>query len=517
MLSVPITATSSSQDTRRESAPFRWLDLLVTASFVALFLIQLVHHNVWRDELNAFGIVLDSPTLASLLDHLHFEGHPWLWYVILWGASHLTTSPVIGLKVVEGLLGTSILLLLGLRSPFSLPEKVLLFTSYFLSFEYIVLARMYSVVVLLLILYLRDRTLRPSATLLKAVLLGLMGCADTLGLMLSAALILELLLSQSASTLRHCVSSGAVYLILIASAIASAHLSADISWRTTARPFDFARDPGHLLQAAIRYVVLPWLPVRSMFSGYFWNPAAPTHHLFFAVLLLLVVAAYFFLFRGSRNLLALMAAAIIMAVAFGHLIYAGWMRHYGVTFLAFLACLWILRARDHRLPRLAIALLILNSLAGLTAAFGQWRRPFSNAQNAAGWLQAQHLDHAPIAGTPDTSLASIAEILHRPVYFLDCNCSDTYLLFSKRRDTFQESEIPARLRLAGQALHTPDFLFLDAAPLEPQYLTAIRDQGQSVTLLQSFTGAESFGEDFYIYRIDSRNAPSLASTGENQP
>ena len=457
---------------------------------------------MWRDELNAFGIVANSPTLGSLFDHIHYEGHPWLWYVMLWLISQVTQVPVLGLKVVEGLLGIGILLLLGFKSPFSLTEKLLLFSSYFLSFEYVVLARMYSVVVLLLFMYLRVRVSKPPRVMLMAILLGLLACSDAMGLLLSFALIVELFYSSLRSLFLRSYSAIAVFLLLLASSILSARLSPNVSWRTNILPFHSVFDPASLLTATISYIVVPWLPVHSPWSNLFWNPKLNGHYLV-GLLIPVVLTIYYFLFRSSRNLLALMTAAILAGVAFGHLVYAGSVRHFGITFLAFLAAIWILRAQRSALPRLALLLLTCSALAGVFAAVGQWRRPFSNAEATASWLRQEHLADAPMAGFPDTSVASIAELLQRPVYFLDCSCSDRFMLFSKRRDSFNESETLDRLLQAGRDLHTSDFLFIDANTLDPSQLASLEDRSASVTLLRSFSGAEEGQENFFVYRVNT--------------
>ena len=152
---------------------------------------------MWRDEFNAFGIAVASPTLPSLFHHIHYEGHPWLWYMLLWFVSKITVDPV-GMKILEGVIGVSIYLVIGLSSPFSRLEKVLIFCGYFISFEYTVLSRMYGLLLLLLVSYLRLRSVESESSeekmrdiFLGATLLGLMASTETMGILLSGALVGE--------------------------------------------------------------------------------------------------------------------------------------------------------------------------------------------------------------------------------------------------------------------------------------------------------------------------------------
>ena len=148
------------QSRARDGASIR--NLLLAVPFLALLYVQIWHHVLWRDELNALAIAWASPTIPSLFWHIHREGHPWLWYVILWIPSRFTQS-VLVLKVVQGIVSTAIILFVALRSPFRSWEKALVLGGYFFVFEYTVLSRMYGVMLLMFILYLWWRTTRPES------------------------------------------------------------------------------------------------------------------------------------------------------------------------------------------------------------------------------------------------------------------------------------------------------------------------------------------------------------------
>ena len=165
-------------------------ELLLALPFLVLLYVQIVHHVPWRDELNALAIAWASPTIPSLFWHIHREGHPWLWYVILWIPSRFTQS-ILVLKVVQGIVSTAIVLFVALRSPFRTWEKALVLAGYFFVFEYTVMSRMYGVMLLMFVIYMWQRTTRPQSPISSAMLLGLMASVDTIGIILSFALLLE--------------------------------------------------------------------------------------------------------------------------------------------------------------------------------------------------------------------------------------------------------------------------------------------------------------------------------------
>src|ERR1700744_3588862 len=337
------------QRPRQESASTT-RDLLLTLPFLILLYVQLVHHVMWRDELNALAIAWDSPTISSLFWHIHREGHPWLWYVILWIPSRFTQS-VLVLKVVQGIVSTAGVLLVALRSPFRTWEKALVLAGYFFVFEYTVPSRMYGVMLLAFVMYLYWRTRHPDSPIVSAALLGVMASVDTIGIILSLALILEYAAAMYRSgrlyfSRRTASIALGTYAAITAFAVWSAMPAKDISWRTTGRPFKDAKDISHLYQAFLRYTVLPFRQVNSPHSHFFWNPDVHGALLRFTFPMLVILALLYWAFRGRWNLLLMLAATIVAGTLLGHLIYPGSERHFGVVFLAFVAAAWIVRAED---------------------------------------------------------------------------------------------------------------------------------------------------------------------------
>src|SRR3954454_9366048 len=56
------------------------VDLAITALFAIILLVQIAHHDMWRDEIHSWGLVRASPSLLDLYQNLRFTGHPALWY-----------------------------------------------------------------------------------------------------------------------------------------------------------------------------------------------------------------------------------------------------------------------------------------------------------------------------------------------------------------------------------------------------------------------------------------------------
>lgn len=492
-------------------------DLLLALPFLVLLYVQLAHHVMWRDELNALGIAWASPTIPSLFWHIHREGHPWLWYVILWIPSRFTQS-VLVLKFVQGIVSTAIILVVALRSPFRRWEKALVLASYFFVFEYTVLARMYGVLLLMMMLYLWRRTSHPDRPIACAVLLGLMAGTDSIGMILSGALVVEYALAgysrrpEPLFPRRAAAAALTIYAVLAAFAVWSAKPAKDVSWRTTGRPFQYAKSVSHLYEALLRYVVLPFVPVKSPRSHFFWNPWLHRDLLLYTVPMLFIGWLLYRSFRGRCNLLLMIAVTIAGGTLIGHLIYPGAERHFGVVFLAFVSAAWIARAAEPtELFAWPVYLLLgISALSSIWAVAGSWERPFSNSKAAADWIVTNHLEQMPLVAEGDTSAAGVAEYLHRPLYMIECSCVDTYLLFSSRRDDYKESDAPGRILEAAHFYDDQPLLLMQVTSMAPDEESGLKQEGFNIQPLASFTGAEEVSENFYFYRLTLTGARGKA-------
>ena len=507
MASIVDASTRPARPLQKSASTAR--DLLLALPFLILLYVQIAHHVMWRDELNALAITWASPTISSLFWHIHREGHPWLWYVILWIPSRFTQS-VLVLKVVQAIVSTAIILFVALRSPFRAWEKALVLAGYFFVFEYTVLSRMYGVMLLAFVLYLWARTTSPERPILSAVLLGLIASSDTLAIMLSFALLAEY--AYTAFTKRHtsplfsrktAFSALTVYGVILLLAVWSAKPAKDVSWRTTGRPFKDAKSMSHLYDALQHYVILPFFPAKSPRSHFFWNPDLHLSSLAYTLPMLVILGLVYWSFRRRTALLLMIGVAIVEGTLFRHLIYPGYERHFGIVFLAYLAATWIVRAEDPSslLPLPVYFFLAVSALSGVWATIGSWKHPFSYDKAAGEWIVANHLENMPLVGEEDTSVVGVAEYLHRPIYMIECSCVDTYMLFSKRRDNFTKADAPARLLQAAHFYDGKPLLFVRVFPMKTEEEEALKGEGFEVEPLASFHDAEEIAENFYFYRL----------------
>jgi hypothetical protein len=128
----------------------------------------------------------------------------------------------------------------------------------------------------------------------------------------------------------------------------------------------------------------------------------------------------------------------------------------------------------------------------------------------AAWLRAAHLRDATLLGTPDTVVAPVAILLGRTMTFLDCDCTDSYARFLRRREDFRPDQVPARLTRDTDAAGPGPVLFVTNTALTEAQLAELAAAGDRAIELARFDGAVT-DEDYVIYRIEREGRPGTLS------
>src|SRR5688500_16875572 len=126
--------------------------LLLSAFLLFFFILgifRLYRHEMWLAETGPWLLARDSASYLELAFNKRYEGHPNLWYSLLFILTRLTTA-VEAMQWLHLVLITGFLLVFFFRSPFSLFYKLAFGFSYYIFFEYQALSRLYAVELLLL-------------------------------------------------------------------------------------------------------------------------------------------------------------------------------------------------------------------------------------------------------------------------------------------------------------------------------------------------------------------------------
>lgn len=180
-------------DARSDSRPLLHLGIAEAVTlclYAALVAWAIPHHEPWADEAQAWQIARTLP-LKQMLHALSYEVHPGLWYLCLWVMDRLHVSYA-GMHWITGLIAFAGIALLVLAAPFPRFLKLLLPFTFYLSYQYAVVARSYVLVPLLLFLCAYFWPQRFERPLLISLLLGLLANVVLHAAMISAGLAIVL-------------------------------------------------------------------------------------------------------------------------------------------------------------------------------------------------------------------------------------------------------------------------------------------------------------------------------------
>lgn len=504
--------------------------LPLTFAFAALTAWLAVHHEPWRDEMQAWLIARDSPDLRSLLLIGRYEGTPPLWHLLLRPLALLTDRPQ-AMQALQAMLAILFFFSICRFAPFSRLQKVLLLCNYYLLFEYGTVCRQYLAGALLLgfacMLLPRGGRERPWAfafCLIGAALLSIYS------LILAGALAAAFWGPRTMAAGR--VSPGQpapswhpLPLLAVAvgfTAAAGSMLPAPDAFYAPADAWHFQWDPERAARAACAFTNAQFLLPRP--DGFFWIPAWLTdlswpQRTAIALALPLFAWSAWSLRKTPVALLFYLFGAGGTA-AFVYVKYLGFPRHDGFFFLSLFFGCWLhgllpresesqpadatgLLSRETA-PIVLTAVLAVQSVTGLWAGWLETTRPFSAGRNAAREIVARGLDHAALAAWPDPVGAVAAGWLGRSV--------SIYLPQSRRHGSFTHWN-----RARREDLTDEEALALAEADAGPRPLVIVLDhplteefiRAHGLHTVGAFTGSLASFEDCYVYSRDQ--APPAAA------
>jgi len=277
----------------------------------AITAFAVAYHEPWADEAQAWQLVRSNSLRSLFTTNIRYEGTPGLWHFFLWLLikAHVSYD---GLHWICGAIGIISSALFVLASPFPRYLRLTIPFTYFLVFQYAIIARSYVLVppLLFAIAFFWERS--PIAV---SILLGLLGNVSLHATVISGSLFAIFLLREirkpERETWKKLVLCAILVVALYTVAVWTALPPRDISFspQTEPRPFII-----NMVLALIVGVAPPWY-----LSAGFW----------------LAIAIWF---GGRRSLIYL--TPILVLSAFCASIYASFW-HVGLFIPLLLTMLWI--------------------------------------------------------------------------------------------------------------------------------------------------------------------------------
>ncbi len=427
--------------------PWHWW---VFIALVGINFWQMLHHEMWRDEIQAWLIATESKgSLSKLFSNMRFEPQLGLWHFLLWLLSLVSQNPIL-MQMFHFLCGTFAAALVMVYSPFHAAIRLLVVTGYYISFEYLLISRNYVLGVLLVFLFCSLYETLKRKPVIGGIILGLLANTSIYGAILSLALCSGLMLDifsgqdltpgDRTRIRKYVIFFLGSYSILFLISIGMIAFSRG----NYTQDFDL-HFQLHKLLIVVLSQILSMAPVPD-FTINFWN----THFLvelhnipiIFLSSLAISVCIGFVLSRSRIGLFIFLftfgAIALIQYATF--LIY---LRYSGHLFICFLACAWLgsgpWKSRYYpdfftRLSKtLFVVVLSLNVIAAVVAHVYHARNPFSGGSRMADLIRKNNPESRPIIGHVDYAITTVSGYLGEKIYHASTGKPESFVRWNDER------------------------------------------------------------------------------------
>ncbi|WP_420266869.1 hypothetical protein [Candidatus Magnetominusculus dajiuhuensis] len=501
--------------------------LVCVSGFLFLGIFNIMHHVMWRDELEAWMMARDASTLGELFNNIRYQGHPALWFLTLYALSAITPNPLI-MQIAHLAIAVGVVYVAVRSAPFTELQKVLFILGYYPFYEYCVISRNYSYGLLLLFIFLS--LFRPGIKdknyIYLSIVLFFLCQSNPYGAVIAIALFLmlifELIFSRDKAAT---ISSKEKWALAAGIVIFTCGLL--ISAIQMHPPHDsfFYHPPGDMrltLNNFFGSIACVWsacIPI-PMVTMQFWGSNVITYIItdpvreaavrFFLSMAIVTISSIVLLRRPVA--LFYYAVGTFGIILFNYMIYAGAIRHIGHYFIVLVSAFWLSNLYDEKSSETGVlnqryelfeaaknvfftVVLVSNVIAGVAANTLGHLYPFSANKETATYIKTNGLDKMPILGDPDCVASGVAAYLNRPIYYPATQRHATFVTWDNKRQRYGPRTI---LAAAEQyALNKKkDILLVLNYPIDPDSLARY---GGNVYFVKAFAGSVLIDEKFCLY------------------
>lgn len=437
----------------------KYYPIIITAIFFLLALFNVLHHEMWRDEMQAWLIARDSRSLLELFKAVRYEGQPGLWHLILFILTRFTTNPLL-MQLSHISLATIGVYLFCRFSPFNIINKILFSFGYFTFFEYATISRNYVLGVLFLIIFCIFYARQPRNFLFLSISLFLLSLTSVYGLIIASVLGLlvgkKIFYDRDKNQIQS--REKVISTLIIISGILIALLSFILSPKDSnfLPSWNLYFDPT-ILKNSIATFFKTLIPIPNNLPHFWGTNILDGHSLRLTFLSSILFILFVLILSRRKEALFVFVAGTMGLIFFNYLKFLGYIRQWGYIFLILIAALWIAeyekpyllknnffnvltqKIYDARIYLLTLILLV-HFVMGIMANSLDYLYPFSASKETSAYIR-QNFEGYLYAGHLDILVSPLPGYLNKKIYYFTSNDFGSYIVWSSKiRKYFPSSE-----------------------------------------------------------------------------
>jgi hypothetical protein len=445
--------------------------LAVTFLFFLISLPGLFHHEMWRDEHQAWLVARDAHSIPQLFENMKYEGNPALWHLLLYFITIFTHNPVY-MQYLHLFIACGFVYIFNRYSGLDIIHKILFSFGYFTLFEYTIICRSYGLGVLLIFLTAALYKERHSYYILIYLILGLLANISIYGVVFACGLggiiTIDYFIFQkrSKSSLLKLfsgifiLSSGVIFALY--QIIPDSNSSFPVSYPNG--PFDLLRWAQVASRLFITYFYIP-----KIAGIHFWNTniyfdedviiyppfwiwfVQHPQYLWGCIIMPLIT---FFLsvcvFIRKPLILFLYSGITLILLTVYYYTDLMYLRYCGFLLITLVLSYWLEKYYPDKVYKnkvfkmisfigikiktpLLLMVLTVNILGAIIAYSKDYKEKFSASKEAADFIKKNNLDTMTIVGGIDGIIAPIASYLDTKIYYPQMSDYGSFSIWSKQR------------------------------------------------------------------------------------
>ena len=517
------TQIVSEESDQRRMPPIKkdYYAFCITALFLLVGTVVAAHHEMWRDEIQAWLLARDSANIIELFANMKYEGHPAFWHLCLMPLSRISASPIM-MQALHLLFAAATVFLFTRYAPFNRIHKFLFAFGYFAIYEYAIVARNYAIGILLITIFCVLYKQRYKRFVWIGIVLILLAHTSVHALIVTIAIGVALMceyfyfyccrdetLTENRS---HIWIGFALIGFGIITSVIQLNPPADtgfaVGWN-----FNYTVQRMNNITKIITQAMLP-SPRATMgfwgshqFNSYTWF-----QFIRLPLCYLIVIWCTFRFLKRPTALLSYLIATVGL-LAFFYVKYGGSIRHHGFLFFTFILASWIyydcpeIKLPLNRISAIAqwffspvfILILVIHVLGGVTALRMDMIHTFSNGKRTAEYIKTEGMKDMLMVGNTDFAVSTVVGYLEKDkIFYPQGSRFGSFVRWDKARTHGLSNEDIVKEAETLSTQNSQDVLIIMNRTLEDPLV-----EKYQLTLLEKFTGSTIGDEGFYLYLLQS--------------